>query len=35
VDDKPDIMNSYLLDESIADKKWDSLVKTMFERVAE
>lgn len=31
-DDKPDIMNSYLLDESIADREWDSLIKILFER---
>lgn len=28
----PDIMNSNILDERTADKQWDVLVKTMFER---
>jgi hypothetical protein len=29
---EPDIMNSYLLDEVTAEKKWDELVNKMFER---
>lgn len=35
VDGTPDIMNSYLLDERTADKRWDELVNTMFERAKE
>lgn len=31
-DDVPDIMNSYLIDEEVAVRQWDTLVNTLFER---
>jgi hypothetical protein len=31
-DKAPDIMNTYLLDDVTAEKQWDKLVKTLFER---
>lgn len=31
-DGVPDIMNSYLLDDTTAEKQWDGLVNKMFER---